>query len=54
MAYKTDDNGLVEGHAYTVSGVQPITHATQGVVRLVRVRNPWANSAEWTGVWADS
>ncbi|CAL4066643.1 unnamed protein product, partial [Meganyctiphanes norvegica] len=53
MAYKTDENGLVEGHAYTVSGVARVRHDDLGLVNLIRVRNPWANSAEWSGQWAD-
>ncbi|XP_063848064.1 calpain-9-like isoform X2 [Scylla paramamosain] len=53
LAYRTDEHGLVEGHAYTVSGVATVSHDTLGAVNLVRVRNPWANAAEWTGAWAD-
>ncbi|XP_045616999.1 calpain-A isoform X2 [Procambarus clarkii] len=54
LAYKTNDHGLVEGHAYTVSGVATISHEHLGLVRLVRVRNPWASGAEWNGDWSDS
>ncbi|KAK3859138.1 hypothetical protein Pcinc_034716 [Petrolisthes cinctipes] len=54
MAYKTDEHGLVEGHAYTVSGVARVMHKDLGTVGLIRVRNPWANGAEWNGEWADS
>ncbi|XP_069954172.1 calpain-A isoform X2 [Cherax quadricarinatus] len=54
LAYKTDENGLVEGHAYTVSGVASVIHEKLGIVRLVRVRNPWASGAEWNGDWCDS
>ncbi|XP_045130569.1 calpain-9-like isoform X2 [Portunus trituberculatus] len=53
LAYRTDEHGLVEGHAYTVSGVATVSHDSLGPVSLVRVRNPWANAAEWTGAWAD-
>ncbi|XP_076056282.1 calpain-B-like [Oratosquilla oratoria] len=53
QAYQTDENGLVEGHAYTVSGVARIRHDDAGLVQLIRVRNPWANGAEWSGGWAD-
>ncbi|XP_071538694.1 calpain-A-like isoform X2 [Panulirus ornatus] len=54
MAYKTDDHGLVEGHAYTVTGVARVNHNDMGSICLIRVRNPWANSAEWNGDWCDS
>ncbi|XP_042211063.1 LOW QUALITY PROTEIN: calpain-A-like [Homarus americanus] len=54
MSYKTDEHGLVDGHAYTVSGVATVSHQDMGHVHLVRVRNPWANGAEWNGEWADS
>ncbi|KAF2363658.1 Peptidase C2 calpain large subunit domain III [Trinorchestia longiramus] len=54
MAYKTDENGLVEGHAYTVTAVTRVKHNSLGVVNLVRIRNPWANEAEWKGTWRDN
>ncbi|XP_064097877.1 calpain-A-like isoform X1 [Macrobrachium nipponense] len=54
MATKADEHGLVEGHAYTVSGVARVRHETLGTVKLLRVRNPWANEAEWNGDWGDS
>ncbi|KAF2345853.1 Peptidase C2 calpain catalytic domain [Trinorchestia longiramus] len=54
MAYKTDENGLVEGHAYTVTAVTRVKHDSLGVVNLVRIRNPWANEAEWKGTWRDN
>ncbi|XP_050697521.1 calpain-A-like isoform X2 [Eriocheir sinensis] len=53
QAYRTDEHGLVEGHAYTVTGVATLSHSSLGPVSLIRVRNPWANAAEWTGAWAD-
>ena len=45
-------NGLVKGHAYTVTKVceAQTRHAT---VRLIRIRNPWGNNAEWIGAWSD-
>ncbi|MCJ8736870.1 hypothetical protein PDJAM_G00017250 [Pangasius djambal] len=45
------NNGLVEGHAYTVTGV--ITVTSNGMqVQLVRLLNPWGHT-EWTGNWSD-
>lgn len=44
-------NGIVEGHAYTVTGVFKVTCQGQAV-KLVRVLNPWGNG-EWTGAWSD-
>uniref|UniRef100_A0A3Q3FZP7 Calpain catalytic domain-containing protein n=1 Tax=Labrus bergylta TaxID=56723 RepID=A0A3Q3FZP7_9LABR len=49
--YETSDNtvllnGLVQGHAYTVTGVK------QKLVELVRLWNPWGKG-EWKGDWSD-
>ena len=41
--------GLVDGHAYTLTGAARLDTGP----RLVRVRNPWGSSVEWTGSWAD-
>ena len=30
-----------------------MTSRVQGVIPLLRVRNPWGNEAEWKGIWAD-
>ncbi|NP_001082852.1 uncharacterized protein LOC559822 [Danio rerio] len=44
-------NGIVQGHAYSVTGIFKVTW--QGApVRLVRVLNPWGKR-EWTGAWCD-
>jgi len=50
------DNGLVMGHAYSVTSVRKVkAHTRSGEidVELVRVRNPWGNEREWTGPWSD-
>ncbi|KAI7790290.1 hypothetical protein IRJ41_019969 [Triplophysa rosa] len=44
-------NGIVEGHAYTVTGVFKVRGKGQPV-KLVRVLNPWG-LGEWTGAWSD-
>jgi len=41
------DNGLISGHAYTITGVYK-----DPALKLVRCRNPWG-SDEWTGAWSD-
>lgn len=44
-------NGLVQGHAYTVTGVRQMM--SQGKpVNLVRLWNPWGQG-EWNGDWSD-
>uniref|UniRef100_A0A3Q3E0Q7 Zgc:136872 n=1 Tax=Hippocampus comes TaxID=109280 RepID=A0A3Q3E0Q7_HIPCM len=40
-------NGLVQGHAYTVTGVN-----SGKIVKLVRLWNPWGK-VEWNGDWSD-
>jgi len=44
------DNGLVMGHAYSITGVYEVPSAK---AQLVRVRNPWGNQYEWKGDWSD-
>uniref|UniRef100_A0A665TUX3 Calpain-1 catalytic subunit-like n=1 Tax=Echeneis naucrates TaxID=173247 RepID=A0A665TUX3_ECHNA len=44
-------NGLVQGHAYTVTGVKEIVSSGQ-LVSLVRLWNPWGKG-EWNGDWSD-
>ncbi|XP_053162851.1 calpain-14 [Hemicordylus capensis] len=45
-------NGLVAGHAYTVTGIRKVT-CKHGHENLVRLRNPWGK-VEWKGDWSDS
>nr|XP_005576244.2 calpain-14 isoform X3 [Macaca fascicularis] len=46
------ENGLVEGHAYTVTGIRKVTckHRPE---YLIKLRNPWGQ-VEWKGDWSDS
>ncbi|XP_066562169.1 calpain-14 [Amia ocellicauda] len=44
-------NGLVEGHAYTVTGVAEVL-SNDKPVKLVRLWNPWGK-VEWIGHWSD-
>ncbi|XP_078062310.1 calpain-1 catalytic subunit-like isoform X2 [Mustelus asterias] len=43
---------LVKGHAYSLTGVKEVP-CRGGLVKLVRLRNPWGE-VEWTGAWSDS
>ncbi|GIX79364.1 calpain-B [Caerostris darwini] len=53
-ARKADANGLVSGHAYTISAVATVKLSTGSEAYLVRIRNPWGNDTEWNGKWNDS
>ncbi|XP_060725428.1 calpain-2 catalytic subunit-like [Tachysurus vachellii] len=44
-------NGIVEGHAYTVTGVTKVMSEGESV-KLVRLWNPWGHK-EWNGDWSD-
>ncbi|KAM8915943.1 calpain-1 catalytic subunit-like isoform 1-T2 [Spinachia spinachia] len=44
-------NGLVQGHAYTVTGMKQVTSRGKPV-KLLRLLNPWGKG-EWTGAWSD-
>ncbi|NXN98410.1 CAN14 protein, partial [Rhinopomastus cyanomelas] len=52
QATKVLKNGLVAGHAYTVTGIRKVT-CKYGPENLVRLRNPWGK-IEWKGDWSDS
>lgn len=50
------DNGLVMGHAYSITSVILMdieTPTMSGKIPMVRIRNPWGNEAEWKGRWSD-
>ncbi|CAH8471548.1 unnamed protein product [Heterobilharzia americana] len=46
------DNGLIAGHAYSLTGVYPVSYRG-GLQWLMRLRNPWGDSHEWKGAWCD-
>lgn len=45
-------NGLVRGHAYTITKLAVLSSC--GDARILRMRNPWGGSVEWKGEWSDS
>lgn len=46
------DNGLIKGHAYSVTAVKKVDVKGREIV-LARIRNPWGNEREWKGAWSD-
>jgi len=49
-------NGLIMGHAYSITSVQMVdiqTSRKKGSLPMVRIRNPWGNECEWKGAWSD-
>ncbi|XP_013396844.2 calpain-B-like [Lingula anatina] len=49
---EVDKEGLVSGHAYTITNVV-ILKQGNGLAHLIRVRNPWNSATEWNGAWSD-
>ncbi|XP_059080001.1 calpain clp-1-like [Tigriopus californicus] len=54
QAHKADQNGLVQGHAYTITGLFRVNEGKCGKCHLIRVRNPWGDQNEWKGPWSDN
>lgn len=46
-------NGLVMGHAYTVTKIACVEIGYREI-KLIRVRNPWGNEVEWRGSFSDN
>jgi len=46
-------DGLIRGHAYSLTKVVTASTLDGLEVRLVRIRNPWGNEVEWNGPWSD-
>ncbi|RZC38472.1 calpain-A, partial [Asbolus verrucosus] len=46
-------DGLITSHAYSITKVQSIM-MNNSEVKLLRLRNPWGNNAEWKGTWNDN
>nr|XP_013805229.1 PREDICTED: calpain-13 [Apteryx mantelli mantelli] len=44
-------NGIVQGHAYTVTGAEKIRYKN-GWEHIIRIWNPWGHG-EWKGPWSD-
>lgn len=45
-------NGLIKGHAYSVTSVKSI-NIRGNTVNMLRMRNPWHGTSEWNGPWSD-
>lgn len=52
---RTLPNGLITGHAYSITGLTKVNLLTLGIpeAKLIRLRNPHGNSSEWKGAWSD-
>ena len=53
------DNGLIKGHAYSVTDVRVVKIGSGLVdffknekINMIRLRNPWGEK-EWNGAWSD-
>ncbi|PAA90525.1 hypothetical protein BOX15_Mlig026089g1 [Macrostomum lignano] len=47
------ENGLIMGHAYSITAVEKVKLLSGDEECLVRIRNPWGNEEEWKGSWGD-
>lgn len=47
------NRGIVTMHAYTISEIIELKTSTEGIVKLIKMRNPWGHT-EWDGEWSDS
>lgn len=45
-------NGLIKGHAYSITSVLEID-AQGRKLPMLRLRNPWSGTSEWNGPWSD-
>ncbi|CAF3735909.1 unnamed protein product [Rotaria sordida] len=45
-------NGLVVGHSYSITAARYLQFKKK-LLRMIRLRNPWANEIEWAGAWHD-
>ncbi len=52
ICFKLPD-GLVRGHAYSLTKVVLAKLNNGSEYPLVRIRNPWGNEKEWNGPWSD-
>ncbi|KAL9953560.1 hypothetical protein ACROYT_G040996 [Oculina patagonica] len=50
---RTLPNGLITGHAYSITGFAQVDLPTFRGLKLIRLRNPHGNSSEWKGAWSD-
>ena len=50
---KTNNHGIVPGHAYSLLQGVEVVDKNGRTVRLCKVRNPWKKS-EWNGAWSDN
>ena len=46
------EEGVVQGHAYSLISIHQVTDKQGKEVNLLKLRNPWG-SGEWEGDWSD-
>lgn len=52
----SSSRGLIGHHAYSITKAQLIdigTNAEGNLIKMLRIRNPWANHIEWNGAYGD-
>merc|ERR1712070_1088 len=51
-AKRAESHGLIAGHAFSILTVTEAKTLSGGTVKLIQLRNPWANSRQWNGSWS--
>ena len=51
-AKRAEANGLVTEHEFSILAVTEAKTLTGRGIKLIRLRNPWANARQWNGSWS--
>jgi len=49
LSPRLSSSDLPSGHAYNITKILELRNG----LKFIRIRNPWGNKVEWSGVWSD-